>query len=455
MAAFERLFYFRKKTIMKSKLVSILAIAAFACAALFAPVVQAAVVVKDKVVGAFARMAEIAHSYLFNYMAKQGMILGANTLTSLIPSVYQALDVVSRELTGAIPAATRDATVERAAVGQNVISFKTPAATATDITPAVTPPNDGDQTIGNTTVTITKARRVPFRWNGEETKGVNNSGAGAAAIQGDQIQQAIRTLVNEMEIDVVNAARIASSRAYGTAGTTPFASDLSDPAQLRKILDDNGAPGERALIIDTTAGAKLRTLGQLTKANEAGTVMTLRDGALLDLHGFTIKESAGVGVNVKGTGSAYTTNTAGYAVGATVITLITGSGTVLAGDVVTFAGDTNKYVVETGAAAAGPITLAAPGLRVAIPTAATAMTIGNNYTGNVGFSRSSLILATRAPALPDGGDMAVDRTLVTDPRSGITFEIAMYAQYRQMQYEVSCAWGVKGIKSNHSAILLG
>lgn len=380
----------------------------------------------------------------------------ANTnLTALIPSIYAALDVVSRELTGAIPAATRDARVDRAAVGQAVITFKTPAATATNITPGVTPPDDGDQSMGNTSVVITKARRVPFRWNGEETLGLNNNGSGFAAIQGDQIQQAIRTLVNEMEVDVVNAARVASSRAYGTAGTTPFATDLSDSAQVRKILDDNGAPGDRALIIDTTAGAKIRTMTQLTKANEAGTTMTLRDGALLDLHGFTVKESAGVGVVTKGTGASYTTNTAGYAAGATVITLITGTGTVLAGDVVTFAGDANKYVVETGAVAAGPITLAAPGLRSAIAASAVAMTIGNNYTGNVAFARSSLILATRAPALPDGGDMAIDRTLITDPRSGITFEVAMYAQYRQMQYEVSACWGVKGIKSNHSAILLG
>ena len=63
--------------------------------------------------------------------------------------------------------------------------------------------------------------------------------------------------------------------------------------------------------------------------------------------------------------------------------------------------------------------------------------------------------ADRAPALPDGGDLAADRIVVTDPRSGISFEVAMYPQYRQMQYEVSAAWGVKGIKTAHSAILLG
>ena len=41
----------------------------------------------------------------------------------------------------------------------------------------------------------------------------------------------------------------------------------------------------------------------------------------------------------------FTTN----GVGDTTIGIDTGSGTVLAGDVVTFAGDTNKYIVATGA----------------------------------------------------------------------------------------------------------
>lgn len=380
----------------------------------------------------------------------------ANTLTSLIPSLYESLDVISRELVGAIPCVTLDANVSRAAVGQLVTSFITPIASATNITPGVVPPNDGDQTIGNVQLSITKARRVPFRWNGEETLGLNNNGSGAATIRNGQMTQAIRTLVNEMEVDVVTAARLGASRAFGTPGSTPFASALGDPAQVRKILDDNGAPmNDRCMVIDTTAGAALRTLAQLTKANEAGTSMTLRDGQLLDLHGFSIHESAGVSFNTKGTGAAYTTDTAGYAAGSTVINLITGTGTVLAGDVITFAGDTNKYVVNAGITAPGTVTIGAPGLRVAISAAATAVTVANSYTGNLAFSGSSIVLATRAPALPDGGDMAVDRMTITDPRSGISFEVAMYAQYRQMQYEISAVWGVKGIKPNHGAILLG
>lgn len=379
----------------------------------------------------------------------------ANTLTNLAPDLYQALDVVSRELVGFIPAVTRDSGVERAAVGQVVRSFVAPASTASDITPAVTPPNDGDQTIGNVSITITKARRVPFRWAGEESKGVNNSGPGAASIRVNQIAQAMRTLTNEIETDL-GGLHIAASRAYGTAGTTPFATNLGDPAQVRKILSDNGAPlSDMQLVIDTSSGAALRTLAQLTKVNEAGDMSMLRQGVLLDIHNFAIRESGQVAQAVTvGTGAAYTTNTAGYAVGATAITVITGTGTVLAGDILTFAGDTNKYVVGT-ALAAGVVTLAAPGLRKAIAASAVAMTVVAAATRNVAFARTAIVLANRLPALPDGGDMAVDRMNIVDPHSGLTFEIAMYAQYRQMQYEISAAWGVKNVKPEHTALLLG
>lgn len=382
--------------------------------------------------------------------------MATNSLTNLIGSLYKSLDVISRELVGIIPCVTLDADVARAAVGQLVTSFNSPQSTATDIVPGMLPPDDGEQVFGSTSLTITKSRRIPFRWNGEQERALNVAGSGAQNLKNAQITQAMRALVNEMEADVYNAARIACSRAYGTAGTSPFASGVGDSAQLRKLLDDNGAPAsDRCLIIDTTAGANLRTNTQLTKANEAGTVLTLRSGELIDMHGWSIHESAAVRAVTKGTGAAYTTNTAGYAVGATLLTLITGTGTILAGDTITLAGDTNKYAVVTALTGGNVVEIGAPGLRVAVPAAATAVTVGNTATAAVGFNSGAIILAARLPALPEGGDSAVDRTTITDERSGISFEIAMYAGYRQMQYEISAAWGMKGIKAPHTVQLLG
>lgn len=383
----------------------------------------------------------------------------SNTLSGLVPTIYNALDVVSRELVGFIPAVSSDMTFARAAVGQTVTSPVTNGATATDIVPGVTSPDDGDQQVGGVSMTINKARRVPIRWNGEEKLGLDNNGASFNVILRDQMAQGMRTLVNEVEADLATVA-INASRAYGTPGTTPFASNLADSAQVRRILSDNGAPlGDLQMVIDTSAGANMRTLTQLSKANEANDDSLLRRGVLLDVHGFAIRESAQVKTPIIGSAAAATTNTAGYAVGATAIVLASaGTGGVLAGDIITFAGDSNKYIVAAGDADVsngGTITLAAPGLRKAIPAAATAVTVVSASTRSAAFARSAIALATRAPALPPQGDSAIDRMLVTDPISGLTFEVAMYAQYRQMQYEVSLAWGTKAVKNEHIVSLLG
>ena len=381
----------------------------------------------------------------------------ANTITNLIPDAYAALDVVSRELVGFIPSVARDATADEIAVGQTLRVPVSPAnAAGGDVTAAMAFPSAANQTIANKTLTISKSRFFPFSWNGEEEKGVNK-GPGFLSLKQDQIAQAFRAAINEMETDIATAAYKGASRAYGTAGTTPFASSLIDPANLKKILDDNGAPADRSLVIDTTAGAKMRGLTQLTNVNQSGDVSMLRQGTLLDLSGFMVRESAKIQSVTKGTGAAYAVDlVAGYPVGSTTIHVDTGTGTILAGDCVTFAGDANIYVVATGFAGDGDgdIVLAEPGLRKALAND-VAMTIGGNFTANVGFSRNSILLATRLPAVPSDGDLASDRAVITDERTGISFELAVYPGYRMNVYHVSVAWGVSVIKPEHAAILLG
>lgn len=378
----------------------------------------------------------------------------ANTLTGLVPTLYEAMDRVCRELTGFIPAVGRNSSAERAAVGEPVRVPVVPTIVAQDIAPGVTAPDNGDQNLGYLDITIDKSRYAPIRWNGEEQKGVGNAGV-YNAILADQFTQAMRTLVNEVEADIAVEGKNGSSRAYGTAGTSPFASDLSDLAQMFKIMQDNGAPmSDLQAVINTTAGAKMRTLAQLNKANEAGADDMLRRGVLLDIFGFSIRESAKVALHTKGTGASYVTNNAtGYAAGASSIAVDTGSGTVLAGDVVTFNGDTNKYVVNT-ALAGGSLSIGKPGLLAALADG-VAMTVGNSYTGNLVFDRNAIQLVTRAPAMPEGGDAADDVMEITDPVSGLSFQVAVYKQYRQVRFEIGLAWGVKAVKSEFIATLLG
>jgi hypothetical protein len=242
--------------------------------------------------------------------------------------------------------------------------------------------------------------------------------------------------------------------------TTPFgtAGDFSDAANVLKILKDNGAPvGDASLVIDTRPAPRL--LGLQSRYDIAGDTVMQNQGIIINKAGLKIRESAAVVTSVAGTASGATTNAAGYAVGSTSLTLASaGTGTLVAGDVVTFAGDTNKYVVvsgDTDVSNGGTLVIAAPGLRVAMSAATKAITVVAAAARSMAFTRNAIALATRVPALPDEGDSAADRQIITDPRSGLSFEVAMYKQYRQVQYEIALAWGVKVVKPEHLALLLG
>lgn len=378
----------------------------------------------------------------------------ANTLTNLIPDIYAALDVVSRELVGFIPAVARDSSADRVAANQNLrIPISPSNAAGADITPAMSLPSASDQTIANTALTITKQRYFPFSWTGEEQASVNY-GPGFMTLKQYQIAQAIRAAVNEVEADIAAAVRDGASRGYGTAGTTPFATaaDMTDFAQVRKILDDNGTPAsDRHLVLNTTAGAVLRgKQSGLFKVNEAGTDALLRRGELGNVMQFALHESAQVVSTTAGTGASYLLNGA-LAVGATTVTVDTGSGTILAGDIVTIG--SHKYVVAT-ALSGGSFTINAPGI-VAAAADNLAITVNATSARNAAFSRNAILLATRLPAVPEEGDQASDRITVTDPNSGLSLEFAVYPGFRMNVYHVSLAWGVKVIKPNHLAILLG
>ena len=379
----------------------------------------------------------------------------ANTLTDLAADIYKAADIVGRELVGFIPASTVNAGSEQAAVGQTVRSFATPAATAVDISPSMTIPEGTDQTLTNKTLTITEQRGVQIPYTGEDVRFLDG-GAGYETVYGAQIQQAMRTLVNEMEADLAEEAYKNASRAVGTAGTTPFGSNFNTVAEARQILADNGMPvndGQVSLVVSTAAGTNLRNLASLQQVNTAGGDDLLRRGELLNLQGVSLKESAQVISHTKGTGASILLNDASSAVGDTTLTVDGGSGTILAGDIITLAGDTNKYVVNT-ALSGGSLTIGDTGLRVAAADNA-AITVGNSYTANVMMHRAGLELAMRAPAKPVGGDAAEDVLVVQDPTSGLVFEVAVYKGFNKAMIQVGAVWGYQAWNSDAMAIVMG
>lgn len=379
-----------------------------------------------------------------------------NILTNLAADIYKAADIVGREVVGFIPSVTINAGSEQAAQGDTVRSHATRAVTVnTSAAPSMTLPEGDDQTVDTKTMALSQIASVRIPWTGEDIRHVNN-GSGFETIYGDQIRQAFRGIVNTIEAHIATVAYQGASRAFGTAGTTPFGSNFDEVAEMRQILVDNGMPmdGRVSLVVNTSAGTNLRQLAQLQKVNEAGGEELLRRGELLNLQGLMLKESAQVVLHTKGTGASYQTNNAsGYAAGASTIALDTGTGTVLAGDIVTFTGDTNNYVVNS-ALSGGSITIGDPGLRAALADN-IAMTVGNNYRANVALHQAGVELAMRPLAKPPGGDAAVDEMIVQDPFSGLTFRISAYKGYNKAMFDITCLYQAKVWNSDAVAILRG
>jgi hypothetical protein len=382
----------------------------------------------------------------------------ANTLTGLIPTIYTSLSALSREIVGFIPAATLDGQTAAAAIGQTVRSPVGNVGTPRNIQPGNVSPDAGDTTAEFVETTMQKARAIDIRWNGEEQRATGPFGIYNTVLS-QQFLQAMRILVNEVEADLFTAVKNASSRAVGTAGTTPFgvAGDLMDFANAAQVLDTNGCPiGDRQFVASSAAMANLRGKQTiLNRVNEAGSSDMLRSGFTDRVQGFAIRYGVMSTTHIKGTGTGYLVNNAsGYGPGARNIAVDTGTGTILPGDVVTFAADpANKYVVGSGLSG-GSFTLNKKGLLVSVPDN-NPVTVGNNYLPSFGFNRGAVLLATRPPAVPEGGDSAADSTIVVDPFSGIPFDVRLYREYRQTRIEVALAWGVNVLNSEHIVTLLG
>ena len=347
----------------------------------------------------------------------------ANTITSVIAEMFnQGLVGVPREKIGALNAVSLSAEATQASTFDTVSVPVSPAMAATPVTPSQTFTVGADRDIGKRSLTLDVFEEVTWNQTAEEERALENSG-NAQDIMMQSIAQGIRTLANKVEASIINKAYVQATRAFGTAGTAPFATDLKQLAAIVGILDENGVGGDRHAVLSTQAKVNMLGLTQLSNANQAGSDALLRQGAMADLFDVMIHNSAQVPVHVKGTATGALVNASGgLAVGATNIPFdgaTAGATGIKAGDVITFAADSdNKYVVVTGVdAASGTLVIQGPGLRKAIPDN-NAITVGNDYSPNLVLSKSAVVAAIR-PGLQPVGALA-EQSVVTDPVSGIS-----------------------------------
>lgn len=373
----------------------------------------------------------------------------ANTLTELQPILFSAAQDVSQEPVGALDAINLNFDDKGVARGDLVKVTVAPTRAASDFTPANVAGTGADATASDVEVQITASRKVSWHLTGEQQRSLDNGATSSEWIR-QLVAQGMRTLRNEAEVAALAAIKAGASRAAGTAGTNPFASALSPLADLRKILRDNGAPmADLQFVMDTTSETNLLKLGIVNSAEQAGSDEERRTGLIRRQYGFQMRASGGIELHDNGSGASYQLSAAG-AVGDTTINVDTGSGTIIAGDIVTFAGTSDKYVVNTPLSG-GVFTIGRPGL-LAVEADNDAVTVGANYTPNLGFERNAVVGVMRPPIMP--ANPTIQQMLVSDGM-GLTYLMLDIAQYGQRTWELHLAWGFKAVQSEHIAILLG
>jgi len=346
------------------------------------------------------------------------MAAGDFTMTSILPVLYSAAADVAKEPVGFLNAISMDFDDKAVALNNTVtVPWSTPNTVA-DYTPAAYAALGTATTANGRTLTLSNSKVDSWSVSGEQEQSLLNGGNGQEWMR-QRMAQGMRVVRNSAESTAASVVYKAASRAVGTAGTTPFASDLSAITAAKKILIDNGAPlNDLQCVTNSDAYVNILNLGIVNQAQMAGSDQERRTGVLGQQFGFQMRISAQIAQHTKGAGTGYDITSDGAAVSATTLPLEGGTVNTTgfkAGDIITKAGgttDTNKYVVTTGlTATSGDLVIGYPGLRV-VGVDADELTIGDSYTPTSLFVRSAIVGVIRVPYIPQSA--IIQTSTITD-----------------------------------------
>jgi hypothetical protein len=255
------------------------------------------------------------------------------------------------------------------------------------------------------------------------------------------LRAAAAGLARNPELALVNKAIIG---AYQQIDKTADA--LYDMAALHdKFLANGVVSGRKVLclpsILHFTSNANLLS-ANIGKGGMAGFGMSTIFGDIEYAH-----QLSGVGYTDGTSDSLYQCNAA-YEPGTRQIVLDTeGTGTMKAGDIVTFAGHTGNYLVTTGTTAHSQTLAIYPGLRAAVAenevialTATTATSLG------VGVHEMGLGIAFGKEEIdPELASRLIMFESVTDPLTGLTLNYEVYREWKRTRRTLSVVYGVGSV----------
>ena len=380
-----------------------------------------------------------------------GALVTTNILSTLVAMGLATLRerlalvlIANREYERLITGAKRYATV----------SITVPAPVAVRVVaPDVVPPAVSAVTPTSVPVTLSQWYEAPFAMDDKGLIQVDNG------IIPMQAKEAVKAIANNIEDYLWSLLAVKVGNFVGVPGTTPFGTGLDEFLAADKLLNDNLAdPEDRFMVINTAAKAQALGLRAIQDASfRAGKgPNSLISGEIGDVLGARWIMSQRVPNHTAGTWTNAGTTTGTNAAAQSTVNLTGGTGSILAGDVITFSGaDTQTYVVisATGTAPTTQV-LVSPNLVTAKSSTETVM-VKPTFAGNILIQKNSLAFAM-APLIDTievpGATM---QSVAIDEISGLSLRLEVSRQHRQVQWAFDALYGGTVVRPQLSSWVAG
>ncbi len=383
-----------------------------------------------------------------------------NTITSIIPKILARGMMALRSTVLMTRLVNLDYSTEAKAKGETIDVPISSAMTTSSVTAGPTPPDPDDTTVSTVQIPLDNWEHASFGLKDDELAKID-ADANFIPLQMMEAFEAMATSVNQSIFSEYKGVY----GYVGTAGTVPFGSGVlvESATGLRKVLNQQRCPkGNRAAVLDWDAEAAALGLSAFSDAEKVGASDVKIEGEIGRKFGINWNADDDTPTHTAGTITTGLTVTAEAAAGlksvGCTVAASTGACALLEGDIVTFAGDTQTYVLTanvTGVAGAAVVLPIEPALKVTLEAAA-AVAVKASHVVNLGFHRDAFALAMRAPDASLKGAYANPNSFTMgDPVSGLVFRLELIRQYKQWMWDIDCLWGAKLVKRELAGRLAG
>ena len=333
------------------------------------------------------------------------------------------------------------------------------AITAQPVTAANTPPSTASVSPTSVSLTMDQWVEAPFYLSDKELQEVMS---GTIPMQASE---AVKAIANN--VDNYLLALYTGIYGYtGTAGTSPFSSaTTSDATAVRKILNNQLAPlGDRRVVFDPDAEANALDLRAFQDGSYSGSFEALTEGNLNRKLGFDWFMNQNVTTHTAGTASVSgvtVTCIDANVVGDTTVTLdvATSTATLVAGDIISFAGHDQTYAVSTAVTLdeTGVAVTITPGLTTAVDGsgAAVAVTVKESHVVNLAFHRDAIAFANRPLSENNADQLGSVIQSAVDPVSGLVLRLEVSREHKRTRYSYDILYGAQLVRAQLAARLAG